>query len=38
MVMSPGGYRFSHYMRVGAPLLVIVIAVSLFLIPIIWPF
>ena len=38
MVMAPGGYRFSHYMKVGAPLLVIVLAVSLFLIPIIWPF
>ena len=38
MVMSPGGYRFSHYMKVGAPLLVLVLAVSIFLIPIIWPF
>jgi len=38
MVMTPGGYRFSHYMKVGAPLLVIVLVVSLVLIPIIWPF
>jgi di/tricarboxylate transporter len=38
MVMSPGGYRFSHYMKVGAPLLVLFLIVSIVLIPLIWPF
>jgi len=38
MVMAPGGYRFTDYMRVGAPLLVAFLAVSLVLIPVFWPF
>jgi di/tricarboxylate transporter len=38
MVMAPGGYSFSHYARVGLPLLVLFLAVSLVLIPMIWPF
>lgn len=38
MVMAPGGYKFTDYTRVGAPLMVIVVSVSLFLIPLIWPF
>ena len=38
MVMAPGGYRFTDYMKVGAPLLVAFFAISLILIPIFWPF
>jgi len=38
MVMAPGGYRFTDYAKVGAPLLALFLAVSLFLIPVIWPF
>ena len=38
MVMTPGGYRFTDYAKVGAPLLALFLAVSLILIPIIWPF
>ena len=38
MVMAPGGYTFSDYMKVGAPLLVAFFAISLLLIPIFWPF
>ena len=37
MVMSPGGYSFGHYMRVGLPLIVIYLLASLLLIPLIWP-
>jgi di/tricarboxylate transporter len=37
MVMSPGGYSFGHYMRVGLPLIVIYLLASLLLIPVIWP-
>ncbi|MDJ0792477.1 MAG: SLC13 family permease [Acidimicrobiia bacterium] len=38
MVMAPGGYRFSDYVRVGAPLMVAFLVVGVILIPIIWPF
>lgn len=38
MVMGPGGYRFTDYFKVGAPLSVIVGVMALALIPIIWPF
>lgn len=38
MVMAPGAYRFTDYMKVGAPLLVAVFAVSMLLIPVFWPF
>jgi di/tricarboxylate transporter len=35
--MTPGGYRFNDYVKVGLPLLVIVLVVSLALVPLIWP-
>ena len=38
MVMAPGGYTFTDYMKVGAPLLAAFFAISLLLIPLIWPF
>jgi di/tricarboxylate transporter len=38
MVMAPGGYKFTDYMKVGAPLLAAFFAVSLILIPLFWPF
>jgi di/tricarboxylate transporter len=38
MVMAPGAYRFTDYMKVGAPLLVAFFAVSMLLIPVFWPF
>jgi di/tricarboxylate transporter len=38
MVMTPGSYRFSDYARVGAPLLILFLIVSLVLIPVFWPF
>jgi di/tricarboxylate transporter len=37
MVMTPGGYSFNDYMRVGAPLVAIFLVVSLLLVPLIWP-
>jgi di/tricarboxylate transporter len=36
MVMTPGGYRFGDYMKVGLPLLVIIFVASLALIPFLW--
>ncbi|MFT4581067.1 MAG: di/tricarboxylate transporter [Gammaproteobacteria bacterium] len=38
MVYGPGGYRFSDYLRVGAPLSAIVWAMAVLLIPLAWPF
>lgn len=38
MVMAPGGYRFTDYLKVGSPLLAAFFAISLILIPMIWPF
>jgi di/tricarboxylate transporter len=38
MIYGPGGYRFSDYMRFGGPLNLIVMAVTIILAPLIWPF
>jgi di/tricarboxylate transporter len=38
MVYSPGGYRFTDFMRVGTPLIVIFGIVSVYFIPKFWPF
>ena len=38
LVLGPGGYRFSDYARMGAPLSAIVIIVGVILIPLFWPF
>ncbi|NNF07460.1 MAG: hypothetical protein HKN21_11915 [Candidatus Eisenbacteria bacterium] len=37
MVMTPGGYRFTDYAKVGFPLILLFLTVSLILVPIIWP-
>jgi di/tricarboxylate transporter len=37
LVMGPGGYRFMDYVKVGAPLTLVVMAVSVWLLPILWP-
>jgi di/tricarboxylate transporter len=38
MVMGPGGYRFSDYLRIGIPLDLLYMAVTVGLAPLIWPF
>ncbi|WP_248723315.1 SLC13 family permease [Seonamhaeicola sp. ML3] len=38
MVMTSGGYKFMNYLKVGAPLLLIFLIVTMVLVPIIWPF
>ena len=37
MVFSPGGYRFMDYVKVGLPLMLLFLAVTLVLVPVIWP-
>lgn len=38
MVMGPGGYRFSDYLRIGIPLDLLYMLVTVSLAPLIWPF
>ena len=38
LVMGPGGYRFSDYLKVGIPLTLVVLFVVLLVMPIFWPF
>lgn len=38
MVYGPGGYRFFDFMRIGAPLHIVLWTVAMFLIPVFWPF
>lgn len=38
IVMGPGGYKFMDYVRIGAPLQLIMIPLATFCIPIFWPF
>lgn len=37
LVYGPGRYRFSDFVRVGAPLTVLVFALALWLVPLFWP-
>lgn len=38
LVMGPGGYRFTDYLRVGLPLTAVVFAVVMLVIPLFWAF
>jgi di/tricarboxylate transporter len=38
LIMSPGGYRFSDYLKNGLPLSLIVLVVSVLLLPLIFPY
>lgn len=38
IIMGPGGYRFTDFARMGAPLEALVVVVALAVIPIVWPF
>lgn len=38
MVWGPGGYRFSDFIKVGLPIDLLFTIVSVFMIPLIWPF
>ncbi|GAB3652882.1 SLC13 family permease [Zhihengliuella somnathii] len=38
MVLGPGGYRFTDYVKIGAPMSLLVGAVVIGLVPLVWPF
>lgn len=38
MVYGPGGYKFSDYLRVGIPLDLVMMVVTVLLAPLVWPF
>ena len=38
LILGPGGYRFGDYWRMGLPLEILVIAVSIPVIMLVWPF
>ncbi|WP_053992167.1 SLC13 family permease [Mangrovimonas sp. TPBH4] len=37
MVMGAGGYKFMDYLKVGTPLLLITLIISVIIIPLVWP-
>jgi di/tricarboxylate transporter len=37
LIMGPGGYRFADYMKVGIPLTILLLLVTLLVLPIFWP-
>ncbi len=37
LVMGPGGYRFSDFVKVGIPLTLVVLVVTLIVLPLFWP-
>jgi di/tricarboxylate transporter len=38
LVMGPGGYRFSDYIKLGLPLTLVILFVVMLVMPIFWPF
>jgi di/tricarboxylate transporter len=37
LVMGPGGYRFIDYLRIGLPLTLVVFALTMLMLPVLWP-
>ena len=37
LIMGPGGYRFIDYIKVGLPLTLVCLLVTLLLLPLVWP-
>jgi di/tricarboxylate transporter len=38
MVVGPGAYRYRDFLRVGGPLTLLILALAMFLLPLLWPF
>lgn len=37
LIMGPGGYKFADYIKVGLPLMLVILLVSMLLLPYFWP-
>jgi di/tricarboxylate transporter len=37
LIMAPGGYKFSDYIRVGLPLMLLLLVLTILILPLIWP-
>jgi di/tricarboxylate transporter len=37
LIMGPGGYRFADYLRVGIPLTIVTLLITLLVLPLFWP-
>jgi di/tricarboxylate transporter len=37
LVMGPGGYRFTDYIRIGIPLTILVLVITALVLPVFWP-
>ncbi len=37
LVMAPGGYRFVDYLKVGVPMTLVVLLITQYLLPVVWP-
>ena len=37
LVMGPGGYRFKDYVKIGVPLTIVVLIVTMLVLPWLWP-
>ena len=38
MIMEPGGYKLKDYLKCGTPLAIIIAIVSIFMLPMMFPF
>jgi di/tricarboxylate transporter len=38
LIMGPGGYRFSDYIKIGLPLTILILVIVVLILPIVWPF
>jgi di/tricarboxylate transporter len=37
LIMGPGGYKFSDYIKVGLPLVLVTMLLVIFILPFFWP-
>jgi di/tricarboxylate transporter len=37
LVMGPGGYRFKDYVKIGVPLTILILIVTMLVLPWVWP-
>ncbi len=37
LIMGPGGYKFSDYIKVGLPLVLLILLLNVFVLPLFWP-